>query len=165
SVCLSTETETYYSTDLVIDTMETQWLLIPEEAGEITEMHDSVLIAWNPNFQDTAWLQVRAVNEYGESAYSAPKEIIVYPPLIIADITGPDSLCSASNTQTIFTTTLEDESQEINWYLQPESSGTILNQKDTAIITWNPTYEGQVNLKTGILNKCDIEEFSNEKEV
>ncbi|NPD47836.1 hypothetical protein, partial [Lentimicrobium sp. S6] len=42
SVCLSTETETYYSTDLVIDTMETQWLLIPEEAGEITEMHDSV---------------------------------------------------------------------------------------------------------------------------
>ncbi|NPD48410.1 T9SS type A sorting domain-containing protein, partial [Lentimicrobium sp. S6] len=42
---------------------------------------------------------------------------------------------------------------------------TILNQKDTAIITWNPTYEGQVNLKTGILNKCDIEEFSNEKEV
>ena len=165
SVCLSTETETYYSTELVIDTMGTQWLLLPEEAGEITEMHDSVLIAWNPNFQDTAWLQVRAVNEYGESAYSAPKEIIVYPPLIIADITGPDSLCSASNTQTIFTTTLEVESQEINWYLHPETAGTIQNQQDTAIITWNPTYEGQVSLKTGILNKCDIEEFSNEKEV
>ena len=165
SICLDFFQESYYTTELVSDTTEPEWLFIPEEAGEITIMHDSVVIKWNPNFQDTAWLQVRAVCNLGASSYSKPLEIIVYPSLIISEVIGPNSLCSATNTQTIFSTQLTEESQEINWYLQPETSGAILNQQDTVIITWSPSFEGEVSLKTGILNKCDMEEFSSEKEV
>jgi hypothetical protein len=50
-VCLANTTQNYYSTQLVVDTMETQWLLIPEEAGTLTQLHDSVLIQWNTNLQ------------------------------------------------------------------------------------------------------------------
>lgn len=165
SICLDFFQESYYTTVLVSDTTQPEWLFIPEEAGEITIVHDSVVIKWNPNFYDTAWLQVRAVCSLGASSYSKPTEIIVHPSLPISDITGPDSLCSVTNTQSIFSATLEDMSLETNWYLQPENAGSINNQQDTAIITWNPIFEGQVSLKTGIINKCDIEEFSNEKEV
>ncbi len=40
-VCLGTSSENYYTTQLIVDTMQTQWLLIPEEAGTLTQLHDS----------------------------------------------------------------------------------------------------------------------------
>jgi hypothetical protein len=76
-VCVENNAESIYSTQLVVDTMNTQWLLIPEEAGEIINLHDSVRISWNQNYFDTVWLQVRAVNEYGESSYSEAKQILL----------------------------------------------------------------------------------------
>jgi len=164
-ICLGNTTESYYSTQLVTDTMETQWLLIPEEAGTLTQLHDSLLIQWNQNFTDTAFLQVRAVNEYGESSYSEAKEIIVYPPLALSNINGPDSLCTSSSQQSIFTTQIEENIHLINWYLEPETAGVLNNQQDTAIISWNLSYEGLVSLKTAIVNPCDEEEYSSPKEI
>lgn len=164
-ICLGNTTESYYSTQLVVDTMETQWLLIPEEAGTLTQLHDSVLIQWNQNFTDTALLQVRAVNEYGESSYSEAKEIIVYPPLALSNINGPDSVCTSSSQQSIFTTQIEENIHLINWYLEPETAGILNNQQDTAIISWNTSYEGLVSLKTAIVNPCDEEEYSSPKEI
>lgn len=76
-ICLDNSTETYYSTQLVLDSMETQWLLEPEEAGNLLPLHDSVLIQWDTTYTDTAWLKVKALNEYGESSYSTAKQIIV----------------------------------------------------------------------------------------
>jgi len=43
----------------------------------LTQLHDSVRIIWNQYYYDTAWLQVRAVNEYGESSYSERKQILL----------------------------------------------------------------------------------------
>lgn len=163
-VCLENVTESYYSTQLVVDTMETHWLIIPEDAGTLSPMHDSVLIQWNQNFTDTALLQVRAINEYGESSFSEAKEIIVYPPLVLLNIAGPDSVCTANNQQSLFTTQIADNI-DINWSLEPQIAGDINNQQDTAIINWNPTYEGMVSLKTSTLNPCDEEEYSPIKEV
>jgi hypothetical protein len=163
-ICLANTTESYYSTQLVVDTMETQWLLIPEEAGTLTPMHDSVLIQWNQNFADTAWLQVSAVNEYGESSYSEAREIIVFPAIELSGINGPDSVCTANNQQSLFTTQLINE-MTLSWYLEPETSGDIHNQHNTAIISWNPAYEGLVNIKTAAINPCDEEEYSTVKEV
>jgi len=163
-VCLGLEAESYYSTQLVIDTMETQWLLTPEEAGIITQMHDSVFIHWNTNFADTAWLQVRAVNEYGESSYSVSKEIIVHAPLNFSTIMGPDSVCTANNQLSFFSTQIIDD-LKLNWYLEPENAGYINNQQDTAIISWNVAFEGVVSLKTSGTNQCDESEYSEIKEV
>jgi hypothetical protein len=163
-VCLANTTQNYYSTQLVVDTMETQWLLIPEEAGTLTQLHDSVLIQWNTNFADTAWLQVRAINEYGESNYSEAKEIIIYPPLNLSEINGPDSVCTANNQQSLFTTQLINE-MTLSWYLEPETSGEIINLQDTALINWNPAYEGMVSLKTAATNPCEEEEYSPQKEI
>jgi hypothetical protein len=163
-VCLANTSKSYYSTQLVVDTMETQWLLIPGEAGIISQMHDSVFIHWNTNFADTAWLQVRAVNVYGESSYSVAKEIIVYAPLNFSTIMGPDSVCTANNQLSFFSTQVIDDF-DINWYLEPENAGYINNQQDTAIISWNATFEGVVSLKTSGINQCDGSEYSEIKEV
>lgn len=163
-VCLGGETESYYTTNLVIDTMETQWLLIPEDAGTLTSLHDSLLITWNPNFSDTAWLQVRAVNEYGESAYSEPKEIIISPALNLSEIIGPDSVCTVHNEPTELYIQNEDQLM-INWFIEPQEAGAITILNDTALINWNPQFEGQTILKYAALNKCDQEEFSSDKEI
>lgn len=76
-VCVEGNAETIYTANLVVDTMETQWQLIPEEAGTLIQLHDTALVQWNSNYSDTAWLQVRAVNEYGESSYSEFKQILL----------------------------------------------------------------------------------------
>jgi hypothetical protein len=163
-VCLANTTQSYYSTQLVVDTMETQWLLIPEEAGTLTSMNDSVLIQWDISFADTAWLQVRAINEYGESSYSEAKEIIIYPSLNLSEINGPDSVCTANNQQSLFTTQISNDI-DLNWYLEPETSGEIINLQETALINWNPAYEGMVSIKTAATNPCEEEEYSPQKEI
>jgi len=158
-VCLGVETESYYTTNLVVDTMETQWLLEPEEAGSITAMHDSVLINWNIEFNDTAWLQVKSINIYGESSYSVAKEIIVYPALNLLGISGPVSICTVNNEQTTFIT-LNPNAYKLDWIIEPETAGTIITQQDTAIITWSTSYEGEVKLKTATTNNCGNMEYS-----
>ena len=163
-VCLGEETESYYTTTLVVDTMQTQWLLEPEEAGIITAMHDSVLINWNMEFNDTAWLQVKSINIYGESSYSVVKEIIVYSALNLLDINGPDSICTITNEQTIFTTN-NPESLNLNWYISPSDAGTILTQEDTAIIMWDSIYEGVVELRISTINYCGNTVYSPIKEI
>jgi len=163
-VCLGVETETYYFTTLVVDTMETQWLLEPEEAGIITAMHDSVLINWNMEFNDTAWLQVKSMNIYGESSYSPAKEIIVYQPINVSEIIGPDTICTVVNEQTTFSTS-NPESLNLSWQINPTEAGTIITQEDTAIIIWDSFYEGAVELKTSTINNCEDTIYSPTKVV
>ena len=164
NVCLGIETETYYSCILVVDTMETQWLLEPAEAGVITEIHDSVLIHWNIDFNDTAWLKVKSINQYGESSYSSTKEIIVYQPINLSEIIGTDTICTVTNEQTIFTTS-NPESLNLNWHINPTEAGTIITQEDTAIIIWDSFYEGAVELKTSTINNCEDTIYSPTKVV
>jgi hypothetical protein len=162
SVCLGIETESIYTTDLVVDTMETQWLLEPEEAGIITEMHESALIHWNLEFNDTAWLKVRSVNKYGESSYSVAKEIIVYPALNLLDINGPDSICS--NNHSIFTIP-NPQAYHLNWQLSPPGAGNISSQQDTAYINWNSQFAGMVALRANSSNSCTQIEYSPVKSI
>jgi hypothetical protein len=162
SVCLGVEIQTYYTTTLVVDTMETQWLLEPEEAGSITEMHESALIHWNLEFNDTAWLKVRSVNKYGESSYSVAKEIIVYPALNLLDINGPDSICS--NNHSIFTIP-NPQAYHLNWQLSPPGAGNISSQQDTAYINWNSQFAGMVALRANSSNSCTQIEYSPVKSI
>jgi len=163
-VCLGVETETYYTTTLVVDTMETQWLLEPEEAGIITAMHDSVLINWNIDFHDTAWLQVKSINIYGESSYSLAKEIIVYPPLDLNKISGADSVCVNNQAQSIYTIS-NPQAYELIWHLNPAEAGSISSHQDTAFISWNSQYTGIIALKTGSPNLCGQEDYSPVKNI
>ncbi len=123
-----------------------------------------VLIQWNTNFADTARLAVRAVNMYGESRFSEAKEIIVYPSNELSSIIGPDSVCTVTNSQSVFSTELVNQ-QSLQWHLSPETAGEINNQQDTAIISWNLSFEGTATLKTALINTCDAEEYSPTKEI
>ena len=163
-ICLGVKTETFYNTNLVVDTMETQWLLEPEAAGVITEMHDSVLINWDIAYNDTAWLKVKSINQYGESSYSLAKEIIIYQPISLSEIIGPDTICTVTNEQTIFTIH-NPEFLNINWHISPTESGAVITQGDTVIITWSESFEGAVELKTSTINNCEDTVYSPTKVV
>jgi hypothetical protein len=51
--------------------------LLPSEAGALTNLQDSAIIQWEPNFEGQAELRVRSTSSCGESEYSEAKLIEV----------------------------------------------------------------------------------------
>jgi subtilisin family serine protease len=75
SFCVNPEDQ-YYSTEP--NEYELEWMLSPAEAGELTQMADSVLVNWNDEYTGVAELSVKAMGVCGESNYSEPLQISIF---------------------------------------------------------------------------------------
>jgi hypothetical protein len=78
TICTISTTETIYTTKIGNHQLEeVEWQMQPSEAGELTNLQDSVIIQWNSDFEGQVELSVRSSNSCGESNYSEPKIITV----------------------------------------------------------------------------------------
>ena len=78
TICTINTTKTIYTTQIANPQLEEiEWQLQPSEAGELTNLQDSVIIQWNNDYEGQVKLSVRSSNSCGESVYSEPKIIEV----------------------------------------------------------------------------------------
>ena len=78
---------------------------------------------------------------------------------------GEDTICTVNTTQSIYTTTIaHPQYEQAQWLLQPDTAGEIINLQDTALINWNPNYEGQISLSLRVVSDCDSSEYSEIKQ-
>jgi hypothetical protein len=95
-----------------------------------------------PNdLQDDAWLlEIKDCNYYMPGT-----------PVISS---GPDTVCSATNTSSIYTTTQVSWARGYEWSLELENAGTIVQDSLSGIITWNTQFEGLAAIKVRSYNDC-----------
>lgn len=89
-----------YTIENVANANHYDWKLEPVAAGSITGTGISGTVTWNPGFDGTALVSVRAVNECFETPYSTPLEVTITPVPVVQ--LGPDT------TLTIYQTLLLD---------------------------------------------------------
>jgi hypothetical protein len=78
TICTINTTQTLYTTQIINPQIEeTEWQLLPSEAGALTNLQDSAIIQWEPNFEGQAELRVKSTSSCGESEYSEAKLIEV----------------------------------------------------------------------------------------
>ncbi len=74
--------------------------------------------------------------------------------------TGTDTLCVNTDSITTYTTLQATNAWYYQWQLQPEEAGTITGDSLTAIVNWNPNYEGPALLKVRSSNDCGESNWS-----
>ncbi|HPR56828.1 MAG TPA: M14 family zinc carboxypeptidase [Bacteroidales bacterium] len=68
---------TMYSVDPIAEATEYLWELTPSTAGVVTEDMNNCVIHWNDDYEGTAILKVRGINDCGEGEWSPDFEITV----------------------------------------------------------------------------------------
>lgn len=76
-----------YSISEVANAASYVWTIEPANAGTITQQGLTATVTWNQDFRGVASVSVKAVNDCGESAFSAAKEVKIYSTIGINDIT------------------------------------------------------------------------------
>ncbi len=82
------------------------------------------------------------------------KDCTLYAPHQPLQPTGTDTLCVNTDSITTYTTQQATNAWYYQWQLQPEEAGTITGDSLTAIVNWNPNYEGPALLKVRSSNDC-----------
>jgi hypothetical protein len=101
-----------------------------------------------PNdLQDNAWLL-----EIKDCNYYLPETPVIS--------SGPDTLCSTTNTTSIYGITQVSWAWDYEWSLEPENAGTMIQDSLSAVITWNIQFEGQASIKARSYNDCGSSAWS-----
>jgi hypothetical protein len=86
------------------------------------------------------------------------------PPIIPSQPIGQDTICTINTTQTLYTTQIiNPQIEETEWQLLPSEAGALTNMQDSAIIQWEPDFEGQVELRVRSTSSCGESEYSEAK--
>jgi len=78
NICQNT-VSTNYTVAAVQGASSYSWNFFPNEAGTFSSQNNTVTVTWNNSFVGTAYLKVKSINSFGESAYSDSLEITVSP--------------------------------------------------------------------------------------
>ncbi|OYT15555.1 MAG: hypothetical protein B7C24_12500 [Bacteroidetes bacterium 4572_77] len=143
SVCLPYEEAISYYSSIALEEYNTQWQLFPASAGNLQYQLDTAHILWNPSYEGTAQLSLKTINECGESPYSDSLTIKVFAPLLQMP-TGPDTICTVHSQKSTFTTQNPNQ-LNFQWHLEPANAGSLVQLKDTAIITGATATRGKHN--------------------
>lgn len=88
-------------------------------------------------------------------------EVIAMPmPAVPATPEGEDEVCVNWVPTTDFTTAGGADAVSYDWSIDPVEAGTISGEGLTGTVTWNDTYEGDVNIAVRGVNDCGQSTFS-----
>jgi len=121
-----------------------EWFMTPETAGTITGDSLSGTVTWSPAFSGTAAIAVRSINDCGTSEWSAPHYTQVIPlhdPVVPQVPAGPDTVCTAGDITTIYTTSAADYAMWYEWLLTPQEAGTIIGDSLLGTVSWSQNFE------------------------
>ena len=86
------------------------------------------------------------------------------PPIIPSQPIGQDTICTINTTKTIYTTQIANpQIEEVEWQINPTDAGELSNLQDTAIVLWNTSFEGQVELSVRSTSNCGESEYTQSK--
>lgn len=100
----------------------------------------------SPNKDDVWLFEIKDCSQYSPSIPLAPS--------------GPDTVCSASNQQDIYTTSPASLAWNYNWKILPETAGSIANDSLQTTVTWSAAYEGTATIIVRSSNDCGFSEWS-----
>jgi hypothetical protein len=165
-ICTDQSIQTTYMTQIVNPNYEeAQWLLEPEEAGEISNLQDSAIINWNINYEGQVELMVRSISDCGESEFTEPFVITLNAQAETpANVVGQDTICTVNTTSTTYYTQIYNpQYEEAQWQMLPIEAGELTNLQDSAIIQWNSSFEGQVELSVRSTSNCGESDYTEPK--
>ena len=76
---------------------------------------------------------------------------------------GPDTLCSSIDQQSIYAISPPANAWTFEWELTPEEAGTVTGQGLTAFVNWQPAFEGTASVRVRGANYCTVSEWSEPK--
>lgn len=161
----NTNQSTYFSQIINPQYEEAEWQILPVEAGELSNLQDSAIIQWNAGYEGQAELSVRSISNCGESAYTEPLIITInLQPETPANVVGQDTICTVNTTSTTyFTQIYNPHNEEAQWQMLPIVAGELTNLQDSAIIQWNSSFEGQVELSVRSISYCEESDYTEPK--
>ncbi len=108
---------------------------------------DDVICDVIPDYISEAWLF-----EIKDCNYYAPGIPVIH--------SGPDTLCSTDSTNAIYRIDPATRAWDYEWELIPAEAGTMLPDSLSVQITWNPIFEGSVEIKSRSYNDCGYSAWS-----
>lgn len=137
------------------------WTINPLTAGSIEVQDTAGIIHWNPEFADTAYIQVQSENECGISEATTWRSLKVktIPP---SPIVTPNSqqLCQ-NESSSVYEATLVKDASSYTWSISPTEAGTIGGESNRGTVVWNTNFAGVAEIKTYASNNCGAGEISN----
>jgi hypothetical protein len=87
-----------------------------------------------------------------------------FQPEVPTNIEGEDSVCTLNTTESTYTTQIVNpQYEDAEWQILPTEAGEITNLQDSAIIQWNPGFEGEVELSVRSMSNCGESEYTEPK--
>lgn len=74
--------------------------------------------------------------------------------------TGPATVFSLSTPNSTYTIPPVTNASEYEWELSPASAGSLTNNGNTAIVTWDDVFLGDISLKAKAINSCGSSTYS-----
>jgi len=141
------------------------WSLSNEEAGELVQNENKVIIKWNKSFYGEVKLEVAAENKCGKTEKSSLTIQIDNIPDKPATPKGADSLDIKSSQNSSYTIEKSNGAESYKWELSPTNAGQLTPNSTECEVKWNSEFKGNAQLKVKAINKCGETEFSNSKEI
>jgi hypothetical protein len=88
------------------------------------------------------------------------KDCNYYSPEIPEIYSGPDTLCSTDSINVIYRINPSTWAWDYEWSIIPEEAGTLQPDSLSVEVTWNPAFEGPVEIKARSYNDCGYSEWS-----
>jgi len=92
------------------------------------------------------------------------KDCEFYTPTVPSQPIGIDTICVNTDSISNYSTNATNASF-YEWIMQPNNAGSILRNDSIITISWNPDFEGTVNLKVRSSNDCGESDWSDELKI
>ena len=90
------------------------------------------------------------------------KDCSLYMPGTPIGPTGPDTLCTTTDTTAIYSIAPANLAHAYEWLLLPEEAGTILGNGTEAKVRWTTNWEGEAVIMVRSMNDCGYSAWSEE---
>jgi hypothetical protein len=130
------------------------WVLTPPAAGTITGTGTTATVSWTTTYSGPVGISYRAVGPCGTGPLSPALLInVIGAPEKPDAIDGPETVCSLA-TSRYSVRPVSGTGFTYIWSISPAAAGTIADSGNTAIVTWNSSYSGTVQIGVTLGSLC-----------
>ena len=122
-----------YEIPLVDDAITYEWKLEPQTAGSVSGNGSLTSIIWNPEFKGTADLNVKALNNFGESPFSDVLSITIQKTPEVTFIQAQNPVCANQRELIYEVTQLKNVTYQ--WNIENGNIGSSTG--NIATVNWN----------------------------
>jgi len=120
----------------------------------------SILVTFSSNITEGN-INVAGANNCGLGSNSSMNVLILVPPETPVQASGPDSLCTTTDTISIYTISNPvTTASGYEWALVPEEAGVIYGNGLSADIHWTQNWAGEATVRVRAINQCGYSDWS-----